>query len=151
MIAEKVKIKKSLSIFASFYRFIYYTMEGSVFMWRRLTSWVLVLIILSSTALNVQATTAQAISIDLGLSFEGETACCDVDVCANNINESIFEIVKLFDEDGTCLKTWVQNGSGIVNFYRTTDVTSCVEYTLTTYVTINDVSRPGVSTMRICP
>lgn len=118
---------------------------------KRLLSLLLVVLLLTNTVLCVSAVTPRAITMTPGIEFSGETAKCSLEVCANTVNDKIFAIVKLFDADNTCVKTWVQSGSGYLSFLRTTEVTSGVTYTLKAYVTVNDVSKPTVSATATCP
>lgn len=118
---------------------------------RRIVVCLLALVMLANVALCARAVSPRIITIAPGIEFNGETATCTVNVCANYTTDSIFAIVKLFDENNTCVKTWVQSGSGFLNFSRTIEVTSGVEYTLRAYVTINDESNPAVSVTGTCP
>lgn len=117
----------------------------------RIISCILAVVMIVSLGATVHAVTPSALLIDSGLSFENETACCTVDIYANDMDDSIFAIVKLCDEDGNGVKTWVQSGTGILNFSRTIGVTSGEEYTLRAYVTVNDVSKPSVYITKTCP
>lgn len=120
-------------------------------MTRRVFSFVLALILLSTTALGVSAATPRIITMSPGIEFNGETATCTLNVTAEYMSDKIFAIVKLFDEDNNCVKTWVQSGTGYLSFTRTAEVTSGVKYTLKAYVTVNDVSKPTVSATGTCP
>lgn len=118
---------------------------------KRFLSLFLVLALLANTAIFASAATPRAVTMTPGIEFNGETATCTVDVCADYTTDKIFAIVKLFDEDNNCVKTWVQSGTGYLSFTRTAEVTSGVKYTLKAYVTVNDVSKPTVSATGTCP
>lgn len=130
---------------------IYITMEGGAILKRRVFAWLLVIFLLADIAFTGAAVTPRAIIVNPGITFNQGIATCTVNVTANYTTDSIFVIVKLFDEDGNGVKTWVQSGSGFVNFSRTIEVTSGTEYTLRAYVTVNDESIPTASVTRTCP
>lgn len=118
---------------------------------KRFVSIILILVLIFSYALHGNAVQARIITMTPGITFNGTTATCTLDVCADYSTDEIFAIVKLFDENGDGVKTWVQSGKGYLSFTRTIEVTSGVEYTLKAYVTVNDVSKPTVSVTNTCP
>lgn len=118
---------------------------------RRIISVILVVILVFGFTFSVNAVTPRIITIDPGIRFDGTTAYCTVNVCANNMSDSIFVTAKLFDEDGNAVKTWAQSGSGFVNLSRSIEVISGVEYTLKAYVVVNNESNPTLSVSATCP
>ena len=110
--------------------------------------------ILILTLLLVLSFTAQAIStrssvVRLDLSFKGTTATCYVPVIAEKSDDEIEIIVKLWQGE-KCIKTWRDNGIGILLFEKTASVVKGKTYELSADVTINGKSYPCETVAGTC-
>lgn len=106
----------------------------------------LLIFILPVTA---KAATPRNVNISPGLKFDGTSAKCSVLVVGNAEDDKIEIVVKLWEED-SCIATWIQSGTGYVNFSKSQTVSEGVEYTLTADVTINGSKQPTTSITRKC-
>ena len=115
----------------------------------RKTALLLAIIMVLFLPLNVQAAIPEevqpmALKIFPGLSFDGTTAKCSATVIADNMNDNISVIMKLW-RGSSCIATWRSSGNGYVNLNYTKNVALAVKYRLTVDVTTNGLAEPTVS------
>lgn len=89
----------------------------------------------------VQAFSARSPVVRLDLSFDGTTAICYVPVVAENSDDDIEIVVKLW-QGKTVIKTWRDDGVGTLFFEEKETVTKGKTYGLSADVTINGEPYP---------
>lgn len=110
---------------------------------------LLVLILIASMTLTVSAASPRILAIDPGLTFDGTTAQCTLNVCCDHLTDSIFASIKLY-KGSTCVQTWTRSASGFLNFYDEVNAVKNAEYTLEVVVTINGVRKPTFTVTNTC-
>lgn len=99
---------------------------------------------------NVFAST-QSIFVIPCLTFNGTTAICEAPVAADSMDDYIYLVARLSDENGPII-TWSDSGYGYIDFYREKEVVSGNTYTLTVSVMVNG---KGIGTIppitKTCP
>lgn len=110
---------------------------------------ILAVVLMLSTPLSAHAAEERMLSIYPGISFSGTTAECSLAVTGDYADDEIDVVIKLW-RGSTCLRTWYDSGEGYVFWEDTATVTKGKTYTLTVDVTINDVTKPRVSTSGTC-
>ena len=115
---------------------------------KRVFAFLLVLVMV--LAIPAYGAQPRALQIYPSLSFSGETAICGVRVIGNNTTDEISAVIELWNGNRK-LESWSVDGTYYINFSDNASVTQGESYVLKVYVTINDVSKPVVSTSGVCP
>lgn len=83
------------------------------------------------------------------ISFDGGTATCTVTIIGDKTTDSISLTLKLWQGE-SCIATWNASGTGYMQFSRSIDVLTGLQYKLTADVTFNGVAKPTVSVQGVC-
>ncbi len=98
---------------------------------------------------TVNAVTPRYIVIIPAIDFDGTTAICTASVTGNSMTDEIEIVAKLW-EDGSCIATWRDSGTGYLHLRETKGAEYNSEYTLTVDVTINGIDQPTKSFIALC-
>ena len=105
---------------------------------------LLVLVILVSTPLSVQAATPRILSIRPGISFSGNIATCTAPIMGDSSSDRMEAVIKLW-RGSSCIETWEASGNGYIFFSETANATKGHTYTLTVDLSVNGVAQDTVS------
>lgn len=112
-------------------------------------TWALLFLIVLMIPISAQAATPRVPKVLPGITFNGTTATCTTTVFGDNVDDSISLTAKLW-KGSECIATWIDSGSGYLNFSRTMTVENGYMYKLTADVSINGKSLQTISTTGIC-
>jgi hypothetical protein len=88
---------------------------------------------------------ARNINAIVGLSFKDDSANCEVYITANNKNDAISAVTKLW-QGNSCIGTWEDTANGILDITYEADAENGKNYTLTVDFTVNGITQPTAST-----
>ena len=104
---------------------------------------LLVLVLLLSVPLSVQAATPRAIPIRSDISYSGNVATCTVRIVGNE-SDQLEATIKLW-RGSSCIATWNESGTGYIYFSETATVTQGKTHKLTVDCWVNGVAQERVS------
>lgn len=105
---------------------------------------LLVLVVLVSMPLSVQAVTPRTISVAPDISYNGNTATCTARIIGNSSAERLEATIKLW-RGNSCIETWEEAGNGYIFFSETATIIPGNTHTLTVDLWVNGVAQDRVS------
>ena len=105
---------------------------------------LLVLVILVSMPLSVQAAAPRALLVRPNISYSGNVAAFVVNIYGNSTSDHLEATIKLW-RGNSCIKTWEEAGNGYIFFSETATITPGSTHTLTVDLWVNDVAQDRVS------